>query len=968
MRITFTITLILTSLTFVFAQVSTPQQNIVSGGSVTGANHPATNVPTHFSVVGQPFAMPLYTGSNSGSGFLTVNQLIFSGSITDANIISVVFDQQSKPASIDDENFAVSAEVVFGTDVSSLSPTIVVSPGATISPESSSVQDFTNPVVYTVTAADEETTQQWTVTVTIAPNTATDFLSFELSQQNGNSQINSENHTIALEVPFGTEVTELIATFTVSEGATVNIAGTNQISGTTPNDFTNPVTYRVLAQDEITFQDWMVTVSIAPNTATDFISFSIPEQQETATIDLEQHTIQVLLPFGSDVSSLVATYTLSPGATASVEGTNQVSAATANNFENPVNYLVTAEDGITQQLWLVTASAINTATDIISYSLTEQTSPAIIDDVDHTVEIEVVAGTNLSNLIATFSLSTGATATVSGLVQVSGSTANDFSNPLNYVVRAQDEVTVQTWSVTLSVANSVPTEVFLSNRKVPDSNDLGTMVGELFTEDFDTNDTHTYQILSGSNSFSIASGNRLVLLEKLNVGNHDVTIESSDGVDAIVRDFVVEVLLTNVTEKIIFGGKTQDFRMISMPFQTVKVNTVFPEVTAANFGKTWKMLNFNGTSYQDLGVNSDMTAGKGYWFLSTEETAITVPNASPAILNAKFEYELSLTAGWNIIGNPYLQSINIPQVINYNVSEGHIELSDLENSGNIFTYNGGYTLSNTLPSFEGAWIKTSKPIILHIPSPTATGSNGRLAVADQVYTYHQSKFESEQQWEILLLVESEHATSNLSGFGMHPDANAGIDFYDLSLPPTPDQSLPLSLIDPLLGISKSILEASASAEWSFELVGNASQVKLSWDQDITSKLNGSLVLLIGETKQIVDMKKASYLHLSKDQGKNIKLVYGEVNDDHGLFTSVYPNPSNGQIDVEIHDLSIDKGVSGYQFEILNINGLSVFKTHLSSDQTNVRIDLSAHGLSKGLYIYRVHKAGQISKPKKLIIK
>lgn len=69
---------------------------------------------------------------------------------------------------ISDEDHTVEMMVPLGTDVSKLTPIFTVSEGATASPESGVEDDFTNPVTVTVTAEDEETTQDWTVTVTIA--------------------------------------------------------------------------------------------------------------------------------------------------------------------------------------------------------------------------------------------------------------------------------------------------------------------------------------------------------------------------------------------------------------------------------------------------------------------------------------------------------------------------------------------------------------------------------------------------------------------------------------------------------------------------------------------------------------------------------------------------------------------------------------------------------------------------------
>ncbi len=58
-----------------------------------------------------------------------------------------------------------------------------------------------------------------------------------------------------------------------------------------------------------------------------------------------------------DISSLVATFTLSDFANASVGGVVQVSGVTANNFTNPVVYTVTAEAGNTQN-WTVTVNTL----------------------------------------------------------------------------------------------------------------------------------------------------------------------------------------------------------------------------------------------------------------------------------------------------------------------------------------------------------------------------------------------------------------------------------------------------------------------------------------------------------------------------------------------------------------------------------------------------------------------------------
>lgn len=69
----------------------------------------------------------------------------------------------------------VEVEVPFGTDITNLVPLIAVSDKATISPASGQPVDFTNPVVYTITAEDGSKAS-YVVTVSVAQMSVNDFL------------------------------------------------------------------------------------------------------------------------------------------------------------------------------------------------------------------------------------------------------------------------------------------------------------------------------------------------------------------------------------------------------------------------------------------------------------------------------------------------------------------------------------------------------------------------------------------------------------------------------------------------------------------------------------------------------------------------------------------------------------------------------------------------------------------------
>ena len=84
---------------------------------------------------------------------------------------------------------------------------------------------------------------------------------FSIPAQVGNTVIDEENKTINITMPFETDVSALIASFVASSNTIVKIGEDIQENAITENDFTNPVTYTVIAQDLSTV-DYTVTVSL----------------------------------------------------------------------------------------------------------------------------------------------------------------------------------------------------------------------------------------------------------------------------------------------------------------------------------------------------------------------------------------------------------------------------------------------------------------------------------------------------------------------------------------------------------------------------------------------------------------------------------------------------------------------------------------------------------------------------------
>ena len=104
----------------------------------------------------QDFSDPVLYVVTDQDGFDKVYTVLSElGASNENEIISFRFPNIYVDAVVDGSN--VTARVPYGTDVTSLMPDIKISAGATITPNDGVEQNFSSPVTYTITAANEET-------------------------------------------------------------------------------------------------------------------------------------------------------------------------------------------------------------------------------------------------------------------------------------------------------------------------------------------------------------------------------------------------------------------------------------------------------------------------------------------------------------------------------------------------------------------------------------------------------------------------------------------------------------------------------------------------------------------------------------------------------------------------------------------------------------------------------------------
>ena len=173
---------------------------------------------------------------------------------------------------------------------------------------------------------------------------------------------------ITVEVPSGTGLTALVAVF-VASGDRVTVAGLEQVSGSTVNDFSGPVEYVVEGPDDSSVT-YVVRVTLLPplDQQKAISEFSFEKPLVRATIDEARHAVTAVVPHGTDRSSLVAVF-VSTGIRVTVDDTEQESGVTINDFTEPLTYIVTAEDGSTASYVVEVRESLSAEKSLTSFSL-----------------------------------------------------------------------------------------------------------------------------------------------------------------------------------------------------------------------------------------------------------------------------------------------------------------------------------------------------------------------------------------------------------------------------------------------------------------------------------------------------------------------------------------------------------------------------------------------------------------------
>jgi hypothetical protein len=264
----------------------------------------------------------------------------------------------------------------------------------------------------------------------LKPSDSKAIKTFSVLETGSGARILGRN--ITLSVPYSTDLTSLTAEF-YQTGERVTLNGIEQVSAQTKNNFSSLLTYTVTAQNQTT-QDFKVITNKGLPTSNTLLSFSLTKSigSEIYTGIIVGNSATVYVPFGTDVSSLLAIYSHN-GKNVQVNGETQASGKNRQNFNSPIQYRVVSESGASQNFTVNVEQGTLDSKDLKSFWLGG--SSASITGTDLVVPIPF--GANLSQLLTSF-IHTGAELRLGTRPLTNGGSVINVTNPVTLTVVARD--------------------------------------------------------------------------------------------------------------------------------------------------------------------------------------------------------------------------------------------------------------------------------------------------------------------------------------------------------------------------------------------------------------------------------------------------------------------------------------------------------------------------------------------------
>jgi hypothetical protein len=249
-----------------------------------------------------------------------------------------------------------------------------------------------------------------------------DIISFILKEQADTAKIDLTSKKITITVKYDAHLAKLCPAITISDKATISPA-----SGDTVDFTQSPVKYIVTAEDKST-EEWLIYVDKLAAMEKKILSFTLAEQSSAAVIIDTAKTVTLTVKYNTNLAQLSPTITISEKTTI-----DPASGKTTDFTKSPVIYTITAEDKSKQEWMVYINKESEMEKKIVSFTIAEQQSAAVINETTKTISIEVKPEADLTKIKPEITVSNGST-----LSPASGSEVDFSKGDVKFTISASD--------------------------------------------------------------------------------------------------------------------------------------------------------------------------------------------------------------------------------------------------------------------------------------------------------------------------------------------------------------------------------------------------------------------------------------------------------------------------------------------------------------------------------------------------
>ena len=404
-----------------------------------------------------------------------------------------------------------------------------------------------------------------------------------------------------------------------------------------------------------------------------------------------------------------------------------------------------------------------------------------------------------------------------------------------------------------------------------------------------------------------------------------------------------------------FGDATLDrsSRMVGIPGE---VNTRLADTFTGVAGTDWNAYFDNGApenylvEYTPTG-GFNFTRGRGYWVISHNAWNVSGRDSSVALPESN-NVTIPLHAGWNIITNPYNQTVRWSEVITAN------NITD-----DLWGFNGNYFKSSTLEPYTGYYLinRSNLPEELTIPFPGATSNKQAPSSA--------STDSSDIGWLTIYAIHEDIALSAIHA-GIHEEASQTLDRHDQFAPPGAFTPVAMYFQNESLETAHKRLASEFkpphTAGLSFELIVNN-----TLESPVELEISGVDVFATQEV-YLVDQATAKFYNLHTSQEAitpseptaHYTLLIGSAGfideqrkhllpDSYQLHAS-YPNPFRTQTTIEYSIPDTPDANRETRLEVYNVLGqrVAILVNEIKAPGYHKAL-WNAESLATGMYFIRL---------------